>query len=142
MRRIGIVISSMALVLAACAHAEEDRSISIAIESGPRCVYQGPDALRSGPVALTFDNPLKVPTWVHFVRLDEGRSVEEFADRFDTIPGGGLPGWSTLVWGFLVVDPETTITGEADLYEGLYGMVCGTVSPDRGFFAGGLKVDD
>lgn len=142
MSRIGIRLALVALLAAGCSQGPEDRSLDLTLEVGLECVYQGPDALTSGLITISFDNPMKVPTWVHFVRLAEGRTVEEFEERFDTIPGGGLPGWSTLIWRFLIVEPETAVTDQLDLDEGLYAMVCGTVSPDRGFFAAGLTVKD
>jgi hypothetical protein len=120
----------------------EARSLNLTLESGPKCIYQGPDALTSGSITISFDNPMKASAWVHFVRLDEGRSIEEFAEWWDTLLGGGLPSWTSLVWRFEEVEPRTTITEQLDIYGGLYGMVCGTVSPDRGYYAAGLTVKE
>lgn len=142
MSRIGFCFALVAVLAAACSQGSEDRSLDLTLEVGPECVYQGPDTLASGPATISFENPMKVPTWVHLVRLAEGRTVEEFEERFVTIPGGGLPEWSTLIWRYQIVDRETTITDQPYLDEGLYAMVCGTVSPDQGYFAAGVTVRD
>lgn len=135
-------MAATALLVAACDQGVVDRSLEVALESGPACSYQGPDALTPGEVILTFVNPMKVKTWVHFVKLEEGRSSGEFAERFENSPGAGLPVWSTLLWGPRVVEPETTVRGGVEVDEGVYALVCGLVDPDRGFFAGELTVEN
>jgi hypothetical protein len=120
------------------------RSLELAFD-GAECIYDGPANLSSGPIEISFENLTDGRAWVHLVRLDGDRTVEDFKDWFDTIPGGGLPGWTFLVWyggEGLEVEGGVFVAGEVEVFPGAYGMVCGSVNPDLGYFASGLVVED
>ena len=143
--RLAMSLALAALVtIIACSAGAEDRSLSLKIESGPECSYDGPNEVRAGNIHIVFDNPSKVPTFIYLVRLDDGRSVEEFINHIETVSRGGLPElpeWAELLWNSEAVGPETTVAEEIDVREGVYAMACGPLSAGRAWFAADLTVE-
>ncbi len=143
MRRWSTLCAAFALIAAACSTGPESRSIELTFE-GDECSYVGPTRLTPGPVHITFENLSAGRVWVVLVRLDSGRSVEEFEDWTDTAPGAGLPGFVTTRWTTgdrNGIDASRSVAEETELVAGTYAMACGSVAPDLGYFASGLEVE-
>lgn len=144
MRRCSLLCVAIALAASACSTGPESRSIELTFANAD-CTYAGPRNLTPGIVEITFQNFSEAGAWVVLVRIDSGRTVEEFEDWTLTSPGAGLPGFVVAEWTTTNrngIDASSSVTDEVDLRGGRYAMACGSVTPDLGYFAAGLVIEE
>lgn len=106
-----------------------------------RCLYSGPSVVSAGEVTVVFDNRSDTPgsDFVDFVRLDEGKSIQD-VHEFLASDSFGRPTWVTGIWIADGVAAGGTKSTVATLEPGTYALVCGSNAPYGVFFGSGLTV--
>ena len=96
--------------------------------------------LSAGEVEIVYHNESSEVIWFTFERLDEGRTTQEMIDYIEP-DGAGAPSWTVDVWfqGRISANASSIPTPRT-LQPGLHALVCGTWTPNQGYFGGELTV--
>lgn len=134
------------LLISACAGAEqlqEDRTLQLTFD-GESCNYEGPTALKPGPVTLLFYNKSEGWASVNLGRHTGDQTIQDAIDLFGEEPGtGSAPSWVKLLGTYEPVRSGESYTWEGVLESGIHHMVCVSRSPSNGvWFGTGLTVED
>ncbi len=106
---------------------------------GEQCTYEGPSVLSAGEVEIVYHNESSETIWFDFVRLDEGRTIQDTIDYI--VDGVGPPSWTVGVWSQGRISANaSSIPVPRTVEPGLHTLVCGTWTPYQGYFGGELAV--
>lgn len=110
------------------------RELHLTID-GDNCLYEGPRELAAGEVAITYRNASPEGRWANTLRLDDDRTVADAVSYIATDPLSGAPPWSSPVWLFLLVLPDSDpVSRLVSLEPGTHLLLCG--DEDRGAILG------
>ncbi len=106
---------------------------------GEQCTYEGPSELSAGEIEIVYHNESSEVIWFTFERLNEGRTTQDMIDYI--VDGANQPSWTVSIWfqGRISADASSIPTPRT-LQPGLHTLVCGTWTPNQGYFGGGLTV--
>ena len=107
---------------------------------GEQCTYEGPSELSAGEIEIVYHNESSEDIGFTFERLDEGRTTQDMIDYIE--PDGAVrPPWTVDVWfqGRISANASSIPTPRT-LQPGLHTLVCGTWTPNQGYFGGELTV--
>jgi len=104
-----------------------------------QCTYEGPSELSAGEIEIVYHNESSEVIWFAFDRLDEGRTAQDMIDHI--VDEAGPPSWTVGVWfqGRISANASSIPTPRT-LQPGLHTLVCGTWTPNQGYFGGELAV--
>jgi hypothetical protein len=114
---------------------------------GESCNYEGPTALKAGPVTLLFLNESEGRAAVGLMRHTGEETIQDMIDYMREEPSTGIsPPWVRHIPTWRDIDPGESHTWEGVLEPGIHTMVCGISEP--GFmqhtvwFGAGFTVED
>ena len=146
MRKVRVLCAVAALLVACDAGGEPppetggDAPTTITIPAS-EYAYAVPEEIPAGVVTLDFVNAGDQPHEFGFVRLTQGRTVEDLT-RLLTRSGGGNPLWPEEVGGLSAMSPGLSAEMTKDLPPGSYAFFCllptadGDQHVDEGMIAG------
>ena len=128
------------IVLIAGACGGESRVLQLTFD-GEQCSYEGPSVLSAGEVEIAYHNESAEISFVSFVILDEGKTIQDMLD-YIADSKTSQPSWTSYVWNREPVSAgESVATQNAVLVPGLHALVCGTLAPIVDYFGSGLTVE-
>ena len=89
--------------------------------------YAMPDEVTGGAVTFELSNTGQQPHEFAFVRLDEGKTVDDLMSAFKQRK---QPKWAQDLAGVGVLSPQSTTSMARELEEGSYAFFCFLPSPD------------
>mgnify|MGYP001818885328 CR=1 FL=1 len=150
--RVLVSVAALLLMLGACGDSDETSSSDTAASSvsgtpqltfdGSDCVYDGPDDVTAGVVAVEFVNDSDANANVQVMLLDEGTTIQDYTDQFSPeLHSSHFPPFASDMGGQPPAGAGERTTWEASLAAGQYIALCGTRGnlPAFGF---GLTVVD
>jgi hypothetical protein len=110
---------------------------------GEICTYEGPTALKAGPVTLLFLNESEVHAKVNLSRHRGDTTIQDTIDYFGEEPSTvDHPSWTLALGISKVIRPAESQTWEGILKPGIHTMVCETIIPYAVWFGGGFTVEE
>ena len=111
---------------------------------GESCTYEGPTALKAGPVTLLFINESADSAAVNLVRHTGGETIQDMIDYIGEEPSTVLkPYWTRELRTYMKVRSGESLTWEGVLEPGIHTMICAKFENDVGaWFGTGLTVED
>ena len=108
---------------------------------GEQCSYEGPSELSVGEVEIVYHNESSDKAWFDFVRLDEGRTIQEVTADLEDPSGVGPPTWVVTVWAQpAIARHASSVPTTRTIEPGLHVLLCGTWTPYQGHFGSELTV--
>ena len=150
-----VSLASLSLLVAACGDDDDATSSSDTVASsdsdvlrltfdGTDCVYDGPEQVAAGVVAIDVVNESDGFVGVLVGLLEEGTTAEEFAEEFDTEPLNSASIFGEYIaadmGGKPPADAGETARWEGNLAAGEYVMTCSVRASS--WFGAGLTVVD
>ena len=109
--------------------------------NGEECSYEGPTVLSAGEVEIVYHNESSEGIWFDFVRLDEGRTIQEIINDLADTSISGEPAWVVGIFPVGRVAPNGPfVSAVRTVVPGLHAFVCGTWAPYQGYFGSELTV--
>lgn len=106
---------------------------------GEQCTYGGPSELSAGEVELVTHNQTSQKLWFAFVRLDEGKTIENIVEYNQD--GFGPPSWTSSVWAQTRSPAGSSSEPITRFVEpGLHNLTCGTWTPYQAYTGGTFTV--
>lgn len=134
--RFLVALAPLVLVLGACGGSDDTSSSDTAAGAvsdiprltfdGSTCVYEGPQEVTAGVVAVELVNDSDGFSNVAVVRLGEGKTVQDVIDHYGTEPASQLPAWLSDTGGQRGVAAGETMRWESGLAAGQYFVTCTT----------------
>ena len=140
-----IIAILAALLLTACASGDDDIEDGVLrlTFDGESCIYDGPTALKAGPVTLLFLNESDDHAAVNLLILPGDKTIQDMIDLIEEEPFkpyGAL--WARELGTYRDVRPGESQTWEGILEPGIHTMVCVRLMPLTVWFGTGLTVED
>ena len=108
---------------------------------GENCTYEGPLEISPGHVGLIFNNQSEGPAVVNFLKLLEGKTIEDVIEYNGEEPSTKHhPSWSRELGTYQSTDPGESHFWAGELEPGDYFMVCARLSPLGVWLGTGLTV--
>ena len=109
---------------------------------GESCIYEGPTALKAGPITLLFLNESETTAYAGLVKLTGDKTIQDLIEYNGEEPSTKhAPFWTQTIFAYQVVPEGGSNIWKGLLEVGTYGMVCIRVTPHGAWVATGLTVD-
>jgi hypothetical protein len=111
---------------------------------GESCTYEGPTALKAGPVTLIFINESEDGAGVDLVRHTGDETIQDMIDYIGEEPSTRPRAyWTRELRTYMKVYSGESLTWEGVLEPGIHTMICAKFENDFGaWFGTGLTVED